>query len=108
MKDLKNHIETIVQHIEKTLRQPNADHLNLITQKEALLDMLFLIALYEKYHLTRKDIDEIISLQTTATNSSEYPIVDDNDVDNRTYWRELLIEEQPLRLQAKDIVIKRK
>ncbi|MEL3912750.1 hypothetical protein [Treponema pedis] len=108
MEDIKKYIQFKLNNIEEELRQSNSDKLNFIAQKNKLLDMLFLIEIYEKYDISRKNIDKIIILPNTTTDISEYRLMEDNDLDDIRYWQEVMIEEKKLRLHSKDIIIKKK
>ncbi|MGF7108278.1 hypothetical protein [Treponema pedis] len=108
MEDIKKYIQFKLNNIEAELRQSNSDKLNFIAQKNKLLDMLFLIEIYEKYDISRKNIDKIIILPNTTTDISEYRLMEDNDLDDIRYWQEVMIEEKKLRLHSKDIIIKKK
>ena len=108
MEDIKKYIQSKLNNIEAELKQAKSNKLNFIAQKNQLLDMLFLIKMYEKYDISRKNIDKIVVLPNTKTDISEYRLMEDNDLDDKQYWQELVIEEEKIKLHSNDIIIKKK
>ena len=80
MEDIKKYIQSKLNNIEAELKQAKSNKLNFIAQKNQLLDMLFLIKMYEKYDISRKNIDKIVVLPNTKTDISEYRLMEDNDL----------------------------
>ena len=56
MEDIKKYIQSKLNNIEAELKRAKSNKLNFIAQKNQLLDMLFLIEIYEKYDISRKNI----------------------------------------------------
>ncbi|EFI16447.1 conserved hypothetical protein [Bacteroidetes oral taxon 274 str. F0058] len=108
MEDIKKYIQSKLNNIEAELKRAKSNKVNFIAQKNQLLDMLFLIEIYEKYDISRKNIDKIVILSNTKTDISEYRLMEDNDLDDRQYWQELVIEEEKIKLHSNDIIIKKK
>ena len=108
MEDIKKYIQSKLNNIEAELKRAKSNKLNFIAQKNQLLDMLFLIEIYEKYDISRKNIDKIVILPNTKTDMSEYRLMEDNDLDDKQYWQELVIEEEKIKLHSNDIIIKKK
>ena len=108
MEDIKKHIQSKLNNIEAELKRAKSNKVNFIAQKNQLLDMLFLIEIYEKYDISRKNIDKIVILPNTKTDISEYRLMEDNDLDDKQYWQELVIEEEKVKLHSNDIIIKKK
>ena len=108
MEDIKKHIQSKLNNIEAELKRAKSNKVNFIAQKNQLLDMLFLIEIYEKYDISRKNIDKIVILPNTKTDISEYTLMEDNDLDDKQYWQELVIEEEKIKLHSNDIIIKKK
>ena len=67
MEDIKKHIQSKLNNIEAELKRAKSNKVNFIAQKNQLLDMLFLIEIYEKYDISRKNIDKIVILPNTKT-----------------------------------------
>ena len=57
MEDIKKYIQSKLNNIEAELKRAKSNKVNFIAQKNQLLDMLFLIEIYEKYDISRKNID---------------------------------------------------
>ena len=108
MEDIKKHIQSKLNNIEAELKRAKSNKVNFIAQKNQLLDMLFLIEIYEKYDISRKNIDKIVILPNTKIDISEYRLMEDNDLDDKQYWQELVIEEEKIKLHSNDIIIKKK
>ena len=53
MEDIKKYIQSKLNNIEAELKRAKSNKLNFIAQKNQLLDMLFLIEIYEKYDISR-------------------------------------------------------
>ena len=100
MEDIKKYIQSKLNNIEAELKRAKSNKVNFIAQKNQLLDMLFLIEIYEKYDISRKNIDKIVILPNTKTDISEYKLMEDNDLDDKQYWQELVIEEEKIKLCA--------
>ena len=108
MEDIKKYIQSKLNNIEAELKRAKSNKVNFIAQKNQLLDMLFLIEIYEKYDISRKNIDKIVILPNTKTDISGYRLMEDNDLDDKQYWQELVIEEEKIKLHSNDIIIKKK
>ena len=107
MDTIKKYITSELNEVEKQIKL-DIDKKENISLKNELLDMLHLVDLYEKYNLKRKNIENIITLPDIYTCSAEYRVVNDCETENRQYWQEIEIDENPIRLHSADLIIKMK
>ncbi len=108
MEDIYNFIENKLSEIEFGLKSTK-NKTELIKSKNEYLDIKYLLEIYEKFDLKRKNIEEIISLPKTKTNTSEFRIMEDLDCEVREIWTEIDAgKEERLRLHSSDLIIKRK
>ena len=65
MEDIKKYIQSKLNNIEAELKRAKSNKVNFIAQKNQLLDMLFLIEIYEKYDIsiTEEEIKQIKNLK---------------------------------------------
>ena len=104
---IRKYINAELSKIEKQLKL-NIDKKDNISLKNQLLDMMYLIDIYEKYKLQKKKIEKIITLPTIYTCAAEYRIINDCESDNKEYWQEMEIDNETIRLHSDDIIIKMK
>ncbi len=107
MVEIRNFINSKLKEIE-TLLKTNKEKGELIVLKNKYLDLIYLLKIYDKFNLNRKDIIEIIELPMTCTDTSEYRIMEDLDVESRDLWQEVKVNNNCLRLSSYDIIIKKK
>jgi hypothetical protein len=107
MNKIKEYIISELNATENRIKQ-NEDKASNISLKNELLDMVYLIDLYEKYKLGRKNIESIIILPDIYTSAAEYRVVDDCESENRQYWQEIEINGNPIRLHSDDLIFKMK
>ena len=107
MDKIKDCIISELNEVEKYIKQ-NVAKVSNISRKNELLDMLYLIDLYEKYNLKRKNIESIITLPNIYTSAAEYRVIDDCESENRQCWQEIEINGTPIRLHSADLIIKMK
>ena len=111
MKTAKQLIEdelhkTIHQLKEVSLLQEEKQAL--ISYKKELEQLLFLKKLSDTYHLEPKEIEHIVVLPLPRTDFANFRIVDDAETEEKQWWEELKIENEPLWLCEGDILIKKR
>jgi hypothetical protein len=107
MNKIKEYIISELNATENRIKR-NEDKASDISLKNELLDMVYLIDLYEKYKLSRKNIERIIILPDIYTSAAEYRVVDDCESENRQHWQEIEINGTPIRLHSNDLIFKMK
>ena len=95
-----------VSAVTKQLSQPlsSEQKAQLIQAKEDLANVIYLLTLCQDLGLTRKSMASAHRLPLTATDSSEYRLMDDCDTEDRNWWQEL----PGHRLQTDDVIIIKK
>ena len=111
MKTVKQLIEdelqkTIYQLKEVSLLQEEKQAL--VCYKKELEQLLFLKKLSDTYQLEPKERERIIVLPTPRTDFASFRIVDDAETEEKQWWEELKIENEPLWLCEGDILIKKR
>ena len=111
MKTAKQLIEdelhkTIHQLKEVSLLQEEKQAL--VSYKKELEQLLFLKNLSDTYHLERKNIEKLIVLPAPSTDFANFRIVDDAETEEKQWWEELRIENEPIWLCEGDILIKKR
>ena len=111
MKTAKQLIEdelhkTIHQLKEVSLLQEEKQAL--VSYKKELEQLLFLKKLSDTYHLEPKDIEKVIVLPAPSMAFADFRIVDDVETEEKQWWEELKIENEPLWLCEGDILIKKR
>lgn len=107
MNEIKDYFNQRLNHIKADLSNPHSDTLALVTQKNQLLDMLYLIEMYEKYDLSRKNIEKILVLPVPSADFSDFRIIEDMETDEQTAWQEVKIDNDIIRLDTNDLIIKK-
>jgi len=80
----------------------------LVSYKKELEQLLFLKKLSDTYHLEPKEIEHIVVLPPPRTDFANFRIVDDAETEEKQWWEELKIENEPLWLCEGDILIKKR
>ena len=111
MKTVKQLIEdelhkTIHQLKEVSLLQEEKQAL--VSYKKELEQLLFLKKLSDTYHLEPIVIEKIIVLPPPRTDFASFRIVDDAETEEKQWWEELRIENEPIWLCEEDILIKKR
>ena len=107
MNEIKDYFNQRLNHIKADLSNPHSDASALVTQKNQLLDMLYLIEMYEKYDLSRKNIEKILVLPVPSADFSDFRIIEDMETDEQTAWQEVKIDNDIIRLNTNDLIIKK-
>lgn len=107
MNEIKDYFNQRLNHIKANLSNPHSDTSALVTQKNQLLDMLYLIEMYEKYDLSRKNIEKILVLPVPSADFSDFRIIEDMETDEQTAWQEVKIDNDIIRLDTNDLIIKK-
>lgn len=107
MNEIKDYFNQRLNHIKADLSNPHSDTSALVTQKNQLLDMLYLIEMYEKYDLSRKNIEKILVLPVPSADFSDFRIIEDMETDEQTAWQEVKIDNDIIRLDTNDLIIKK-
>ena len=103
MNKIREYIISELNATEKCIKQ-NEDRVSNISLKNELLDMVYLIDLYEKCKLKRKNIESVVILPDIYTCAAEYRIIDDCESENRQCWQEIEINRTPIRLHSADLI----
>ena len=80
----------------------------LVSYKKELEQLLFLKKLSDTYQLEPKEIDHIVVLPPPRTDFASFRIVDDAETEEKQWWEELKIQNEPLWLCEGDILIKKR
>ncbi|KPH14710.1 hypothetical protein [Chryseobacterium sp. ERMR1:04] len=107
MELVKNMISSEIERINESIKI-NENKNESIKLKNELLEVLFLINMSEKYHISKNEIKNIFKIPKENTGHSEYRIINDCESDNPLNWREVMINNENMRLQENDIIIKLK
>ena len=111
MKTAKQLIEDDLQktiHQLKEVSLSDEEKQALINYKKELEQLLFLKKLSDTYHLEPKEIEHIVVLPPPRTDFANFRIVDDAETEEKQWWEELKIENEPLWLCEGDILIKKR
>ena len=111
MKTVKQLIEDELQKIIHQLKEVSLlqeEKQALLSYKKELEQLLFLKKLSDTYHLEPKEIEHIIVLPPPRTDFSNFRLVDDAETEEKQWWEELKIENDPLWLCEGDILIKKR
>ena len=111
MKTAKQLIEdelqkTVCQLKEGSLLQEEKQAL--VCYKKELEQLLSLKKLSDIYHLEPIVIEKIIVLPPPGTDFASFRIVDDAETEEKQWWEELKIQNEPLWLCEGDILIKKR
>ena len=98
--------QTIHQLKEVSLLQEEKQAL--VSYKKELEQLLFLKKLSDTYHLEPKEIEHIVVLPPPRTDFASFRIVDDAETEEKQWWKELKIENEPFWLCEGDILIKKR
>lgn len=107
MELVKNMISSEIERINELIKINENKNEN-IKLKNELLEVSFLINMSEKYHISMNEIKNIFKIPKENTGYSEYRIINDCESDNPLNWREVMINNESMRLQENDIIIKLK
>lgn len=111
MKTAKQLIEEELQKVVHQLKEvslSDEEKHALVSYKKELEQLLFLKKLSDTYHLEPKDIEHIVVLPPPRTDFANFRIVDDAETEEKQWWEELKIENEPLWLCEGDILIKKR
>ena len=111
MKTAKQLIEDELQKIIHQLKEVSLlqeEKQALVSYKKELEQLLFLKKLSDTYHLEPAAIERIIVLPPPRTDFASFRIVDDAETEEKQWWEELNIENEPLWLCEGDILIKKR
>ena len=111
MKTAKQLIEEELQKVVHQLKEVSLlqeEKQALVSYKKELEQLLFLKKLSNTYHLEPKEIEHIVVLPPPRTDFSNFRIVDDAETEEKQWWEELKIENEPLWLCEGDILIKKR
>ena len=111
---MKTAKQLIEDELQKTIHQLKEVFLlqeekqTLVSYKKELEQLLFLKTLSDTYHLEPVAIERIIVLPPPRTDFASFRIVDDAETEEKQWWEELKIENEPLWLCEGDILIKKR
>lgn len=111
MKTAKQLIEDELQKIIHQLKEVSLlqeEKQALVSYKKELEQLLFLKKLSDTYHLEPAAIERIIVLPPPRTDFSNFRLVDDAETEEKQWWEELRIENEPIWLCEGDILIKKR
>ena len=111
MKTAKQLIEEELQKVVHQLKEVSLlqkEKQVLVSYKKESEQLLFLKKLSDTYHLEPKEIERIIVLPPPRTDFASFRIVDDAETEEKQWWEELKIENEPLWLCEGDILIKKR
>ena len=111
MKTAKQLIEDELQKIIHQLKEVSLlqeEKQALVSYKKELEQLLFLKKLSDTYHLEPVAIERIIVLPSPRTDFSNFRLVDDAETEEKQWWKELKIENEPIWLCEGDILIKKR
>ena len=104
---IENELQKTVQQIKEHFLSEKEKQ-ELVDYKKELEQLLFLKNLSDTYHLERKNIEKLIVLPAPSTDFANFRIVDDAETEEKQWWEELKIENEPLWLCEGDILIKKR
>ena len=111
---MKTAKQLIEDELQKTIHQLKEVSLlqeekqALVCYKKELEQLLFLKKLSDTYHLEPVAIKRIIVLPPPGIDFASFRIVDDAETEEKQWWEELRIENEPLWLCERDILIKKR
>ena len=111
MKTAKRLIEDELQKIIHQLKDVSLlqeEKQALVSYKKELEQLLFLKKLSDMYHLESAAIERIIVLPPPRTDFAGFCIVDDAETEEKQWWEELRIENEPIWLCEGDVLIKKR
>ncbi|MFP3833603.1 hypothetical protein [Chryseobacterium sp. SIMBA_028] len=76
--------------------------------KKELSEIIYLVSLFEKHQINKKNIKAILELPDSDTGYSDYRIINDGESDNPDHWIEVSIHNEKLTLAEGDVIIKKK
>ena len=111
MRTAKQLIEDELQKIIHQLKEVSLlqeEKQALVSYKKELEQLLFLKKLSDTHHLDPKEIECIVVLPPPRTDFASFRIVDDVETEEKQWWEELKIQNEPLWLCEGDILIKKR
>ena len=111
MKTAEKLIKTVLAETTQQLKNTSLSEEEkqaLVSYKKELEQLLFLKKLSDTYHLEPVAIERIIVLPSPRTDFSNFRLVDDAETEEKQWWEELKIENEPLWLCEGDILIKKR
>ncbi|MFC3157993.1 hypothetical protein SAMN05443633_104335 [Chryseobacterium arachidis] len=105
METAKNMISNEIERLNELIKKSENKDEN-IRLKNELLEVLFLINLSKTYHLSQSQIEHIFKIPETNTGYSEFRIINDCESDDPLRWAEVIIDNENVRLNENDIIIK--
>ncbi len=111
MKTAEKLIKTVLAETTQQLKNTSLSEEEkqvLVSYKKELEQLLFLKKLSDTYHLEPKEIERIVVLPPPRTDFANFRIVDDAETEEKQWWEEFKIENEPLWLCEGDILIKKR
>ena len=111
MKTAEKLIKTVLAETTQQLKNTSLSEEEkqaLVSYKKELEQLLFLKKLSDTYHLEPVAIERIIVLPSPRTDFSNFRLVDDAETEEKQWWEELRIENEPIWLCEGDILIKKR
>ena len=111
MKTAEKLIKTVLAETTQQLKNTSLSEEEkqaLVSYKKELEQLLFLKKLSDTYHLEPVAIERIIVLPSPRTDFSNFRLVDDAETEEKQWWEELKIENEPIWLCEGDILIKKR
>lgn len=105
MESVKNIISNEIEKINELIKKNENKNEN-IKLKNELLEVLFLINLSKTYTISKSKIENIFKISKTTTGYSEFRVINDCESDNPLNWKEMMIDNENVRLNENDILIK--
>lgn len=101
----KNMILNEIERINELIKRDENKDEN-IKFKNELLEVLYLIDISTTHQISRNKIENIFKIPKEDTGYSEYRIINDCESDDRLNWKEVTIENENIRLNENDVIIK--
>ena len=76
--------------------------------KKELSELMYLLAISDRYQISKKTIDTMLELPDSNTGYSDYRIINDCESDDPAQWIEIRINNKEIRLSEGDIIIRKK
>jgi hypothetical protein len=105
MESVKNMISNEMEKINELIKKNENKDEN-IKLKNELLEVLFLINLSKTYNISKSKIENVFKITKTNTGYSEFRVVNDCESDDPLNWAEVMIDNENVRLNENDILIK--